>query len=72
MSGAAPVQLVNSDLSAHASNYNEALCSASLSPAFTHNAIVACAHHFTLSSGSTFDSDLLPACQQDCCVAQFF
>lgn len=38
MSGAAPAQPVNSDVSAYASNYNWALSSASLPPAFTHSA----------------------------------
>lgn len=68
MSGIAPVQPVNSVVSAYASNYNWALSSASLPPAFTHSAILIGAHCFAVLLKLTFDSDVLPVCQRDCCA----
>lgn len=66
MSGAAPVHPVNSDVSAHASNYNWALCSASLPPAFTQSAILLYHRCLAPELSLTFDSNLLPVHQQDC------
>lgn len=69
MSGAAPVQPVNSDVSAYASNYNWALSSAVLPLLlFTHSPILLCPRCSAPQLRLTFDSYLLPVCS--CCEVQ--